>query len=93
MVQESGVQSPGRVIQKTQKTVLDATLLNTQHYKVKKIKDKVEQSREWSSAVSLHFDVVAIEKGPFGSPLTKVANFTYSNTEIWFIRKSLITIN
>ena len=31
---------PGRVISKTQKTVLDATLLNTQYYKVK-IKGKV----------------------------------------------------
>ena len=40
---------PGRVIPKTQKMVLDAVLLNTQHYKVR-IKDKVEQSREWSSA-------------------------------------------
>ena len=36
---------PGRVIPKTQKMVFDATLLNTQHYKVK-IKDKLEQSRE-----------------------------------------------
>ena len=35
---------PGRVISKTQKMELDATLLNTQHYKVK-IKGKVEQSR------------------------------------------------
>ena len=41
---------PGRVIPKTQKIVLDATLLSTQHYKVK-IKGKVEQSREWSSAL------------------------------------------
>ena len=40
---------PGRVIPKTQKMVLDATLLNTQYYKVI-IKGKVEQSREWSSA-------------------------------------------
>ena len=36
---------PGRVIPKTQKMVLDASLLNTQHYKVQ-IKGKVEQSRE-----------------------------------------------
>ena len=36
---------PGRVIPKTQKMVLDASLLNTQHYKVR-IKSKVEQSRE-----------------------------------------------
>ena len=36
-----------RVIQKTQKMVLDATLLSTQHCKVQ-IKGKLEQSREWS---------------------------------------------
>ena len=35
---------PRRVIPKTQKMVLDATLLNNQYYK-----GKVEQSREWSS--------------------------------------------
>ena len=35
----------GHVIPKTQKMVLDITLLNTQHYKVR-IKDKVEQSKE-----------------------------------------------
>ena len=35
----------GRVIPKTQKMVLDVTLLNIQHYKVK-IKIKVEQSSE-----------------------------------------------
>ena len=55
--------------------VLDAALLNTPHYTVK-IKGKVEQSREWSSA-PLYLDVVAIEKGAPGSPSTKVANFTH----------------
>ena len=39
-----------RVIPKTQKMVLDASLLNTQQYKVG-IKGKVEQSSEWSSAL------------------------------------------
>ena len=39
---------PGRVIPKTQKIVLNDTLLNTQHYKVR-IKGKVEQSRESST--------------------------------------------
>ena len=39
-----------RVILKTFKIVLDAALRNTQHYKVS-IKGKVEQSREWSSAL------------------------------------------
>ena len=41
---------PGRVIPKTQKMVLDASLLNTQHYKVR-IKVKVGQSWEKSSAL------------------------------------------
>ncbi len=36
---------PRRVIPKTQKMVIDASLLNTQHYKVQ-IKGKVEQSWE-----------------------------------------------
>ena len=71
----------GRVISKTQKMVLDATLLNTQHYKVR-IKGKVKQSREWSSAPLLH-----LEKGAFGSPSTIVANNftvyqTYSSTRL-----------
>ena len=39
----------GRVIPMTQKMILDATLLDTQHYKVR-IKGKVEQSRKRSSA-------------------------------------------
>ena len=41
---------PGRVIPKTQKIVLDAPLLNTQHNKVR-IKSIVKQSRERSSAL------------------------------------------
>ena len=41
---------PGRVIPKTLKMELDTTFLNTQHYKVR-FKGKVEQSREWSSAL------------------------------------------
>ena len=40
---------PGRVIPKTQKPVLDVSLLYTQHYKVRII-GKVEQSKERSSA-------------------------------------------
>ena len=42
---------PGQVILKTQKMVLDASLLNTQHYKVW-IEGKVEPSRERSSTLS-----------------------------------------
>ena len=41
---------PGQVIPKTQNMVLDASLLKTQQYKVR-IKSKVEQSRERSSAL------------------------------------------
>ena len=66
---------PGRVIPKTQKMVLDAPLLNTQHYIVW-IKGKMEQFRERGCA--LPDCIVAIEKGAFGSPLTKVANFTFT---------------
>ena len=40
----------GRVIPKNQKMVLDDSLLNIQHYKVR-IKGKVKQSREISSAL------------------------------------------
>ena len=42
---------PGRFILKTQKMFLDAALFKIQHYKVR-IKGKVEQSWEWSSALS-----------------------------------------
>ena len=40
----------GGVIPKTQKMVLDTSLLNTQHYKIR-FKAKGEQSRECSSAL------------------------------------------
>ena len=70
---ETGVQSLV-VIPKTQKMVLDATFLNTQHYKVR-IKSKVKQSRERSSALT-YTSVVATEKEAFWSPSTKVTNFT-----------------
>ena len=63
--------------QRLKKMVLNATLRNTQHYKVS-IKVK------WSNPVNgvvpsppLHLGVVAIEKGAFEWPSTKVANFTY----------------
>ena len=58
--------------------VLDASLINTQHYQVR-IKGKVEQSRERSSAPPLHLGVVAIEKGePSGHPRLKGDNFTFT---------------
>ena len=51
LVRETGVQISGWVVPKTQKMVLDASLLSTQPYKLM-IKGKEEQSREWSSALS-----------------------------------------
>ena len=56
--------------------LLDAALLNIQHYKVG-IKGKVKQSREWCSALPYHLGVVAIQKGSFGSSSTKVPTFYY----------------
>ena len=41
----------GRVIRKTQKMVPDAALLDTQYYKIR-IKSKVKQSKERSSALT-----------------------------------------
>ena len=63
----------GRVIPKTLKMVLDNSFLNTQQYK-ERIKGKVEQFRERSSALPQHLDVVAIENGAFWSSSAKVAN-------------------
>ena len=45
-----GVQSQVESYQRLKKMVLDAALLNTQHYKVR-IKDKGKQSRERSNAL------------------------------------------
>ena len=73
MVWEKMVQSQIESYQRLKKVVLDATLLNTQHYNVR-IKGKVEQFR-MEEHPPLHLGVVAIKKGAFGSPLTKVANF------------------
>ena len=50
MVRKTWVQSQVKSYQRLKKMVLDATLLNTQYYKVR-IKGKVEQSKEWSSTL------------------------------------------
>ena len=55
--------------------VLDASFLNTQHYKVR-IKYKVEQSKNGSEPYPT-LDVVDIEIKAFESPSTTVASFTY----------------
>ena len=53
--------------------VLDTSLLNTQQYKVR-IKGKVEQLRERSSALPYTSAIVAIEKGAFWLLSTTVTN-------------------
>ena len=73
MVRETGVQSQVESYQKIEKMVLHATLLSTQHYKVW-MKGKMEQSWEWSNALPFTLCVVAIVKGAFRSPSTKVTN-------------------
>ena len=50
MIQETGVTPLLESYQRLKKMVVDATLLSTQHYKVR-AKCKVEQSREWNSAL------------------------------------------
>ena len=53
--------------------VLDAALLNTQHYKV-----RVKWNNPGNGvALSSPLGVVAIEKGAFWSPSTRVPNFTF----------------
>ena len=69
MLRVAGVQSQVLVIPKTQKIVLDAALLNTQHYKVR-INGKMGRDPPQ------HLGVVAIKKGTLGSPSTTVANYT-----------------
>ena len=50
MIRETWVQSPVASYERLKKMVLDTSLLNTQQYKVR-IKGKVEQAREKSSAL------------------------------------------
>ena len=63
---------PSRVIPKTHERVLEATLLNSQNYKVR-FKGK------WSNTGKRIFflGVVAIGKGAFGLPLTTVGQLIY----------------
>ena len=84
---------PDWVIPKTQTVVLDASLLNTQHYKIH-IKGKVEQSKESSSALPLPQGIVAIKMGAFCWRSTTVANFTniYNKIQPWMTYKDWYAI-
>ena len=61
--------------------VLDANLLNTQHYKVC-IKGKVEQSREWCSALLYTLVLQLLKREAFRLSLTAIVNFTYLHIRI-----------
>ena len=57
---------------KTQKMVLDASLLHTQYQGLSGAIQGKERHHP------LHLGAVAIEKEAFGSPLTNVTNFTFT---------------
>ena len=75
LIKELGVQSQVESYQKFLNMVLDASLLNTQHYK-EWIKGK-QRNPGKGVAPSLTPHVVAIEKGAFMLRLTMVGQFTY----------------
>ena len=61
----------GQVIPKTQKMLLDATLLNTHYYKVR-FKGKVEQSSEWSSTLPTPWVNSYWKRDPLSHPWLKL---------------------
>ena len=64
--------------------VLDTAFVNTEYYKVH-IKGKVGQSRERSRNLPYYLYLVATKKKACMSPLTTVANLTYSIIHCRFI--------
>ena len=67
--------------------VLDATWLNTQHYKVR-IKGKGK-----GVAPPFHLGVVVIEREALGSPSTTVTNFTLlTDTEVVWKKKMMYRV-
>ena len=67
MVRKTVVQSQVESYQKLKKMILDAALLNTQHYMVR-IKGKVEQSIEWSSNLPNISNEITIKRDPSDNP-------------------------
>ena len=68
---------PGCIISKTLKMVLDTSLLNTQQYKVR-IKGKVEQIRERSSAFSYTSVQLLLKKEPSGCSRLRSPTLLYN---------------
>ena len=66
---------PGWVITKTQKMVLDAALLSTQHYKIR-VKGKCSSPGNGVAPSSTPGVVAVVKREPLGYSF-KVANFTY----------------
>ena len=73
---------PGRVIPKTLKMVLDTSLLNTQHYKVR-IKGKVEQSRGRSSALPYTSVKKLLKKEASGHPRLRLPTYLLVKEIMW----------
>ena len=67
----------GRVNPKTQKMVLDTSLLNTKHYK-ERIKGKVEELRERSIALQYTLVLGLLKREPTDLVSTMFYNLTYS---------------
>ena len=82
---------PVRVITKTQKMVLDAVQLNTQHYKIW-IKGKVVQSREWSRALLYTSVQLLLKRKPSGRPRLRSSTsyFTYMYIYIYIYIQQVI---
>ena len=78
---------PGRIIPETLKMVLDTSLLNTRQYKVR-VKGKVEQFRERSSAHPYPSVSKLLKREPSGCPrlrlLTLQTNFVWKSSEIFW---------
>ena len=75
------VSIPSRVIANTQKMVHDAAMLSTQHCKVR-IKGKVEQSWEWSSALSYASVSYLFKKGALGWRKLPILLISESNRKL-----------
>ena len=77
MARETGDSIPGRVIPKTQKIGLDATLFNLQHYKVG-IKGKVEEARESGSALPYTSVLQLMKRKRLGWPRLRSPTLLYN---------------
>ncbi len=78
------------VLPKTQKMVLYATLLNTQHYKMR-IKSKVEQSREWSRALPYISGQQLLKREPSGH--SQQRSLTLLTIQYYTTTQNSVTVN